>query len=409
LFHTTAFSLAADRQTKSLPIIYSLFLFIHAFVFAFFKTTWSEKASLEHPKGKWINIEAHSIGFSALLLYLIPAVYISSIIGVSQTAEEVPRKLNSFRDQLVKMKAYSDLRNELQDADIHGLFSLSSFPDLPDFPKTIPLPDWDLDGCPKNDDESRETKDLPDLIPLQDWNLDGNPDKDDMSSRIQETKAFETLARFKSGAIYSSNPGVVSQKNLVHEQPFISLTTRAGCHTAALLMVFSSVVIACTISSEVLPGGWNCRLDGEIGALGVWLISWIADFAILKFAPDRHIYRCMFTKDLLTGLAISIMIIVTQWGIFHRCECYSKNGIITNPLDRPIGEKMDKLFMHEWLYITLRGIVFQLASCVAFSWWYIVAFRVYLQRDDGRSNFDPIWLVGSWLQNVFYFLERQRI
>jgi hypothetical protein len=309
-------------------------------------------------------------------------VCLSSIIGVSQTADEVARQPNRFREQLLKLKEDSDLRGELQDTGIYKLLDPSHFPNLPEFPAEVPSTPWNLDELSNKDHESSDRKGI---------------------------GAVETPSRFESGAIHISNPGVVSQKSILRNQPLISLAARVGCHISAWIVVFARVVIAVTISSEVLPNGWNCRPSGETAAFGVWVISWVADFAILKVVPGRHLHPSMFTKALLTDLAIFILIIVMQWSIFHRCECYSKNGLIVNPLQRPIGEKLDELFMHECLYITTGGIAFQSASCVAFSWWYIIAFRIYLQRDDGRSNIDPIGLVGSWLQNFFDFLERQRI
>lgn len=44
----------------------------------------------------FINVEAHSIAFTALYFWIIPAVFLSSIIGVSQTEAAIPRILRQF-------------------------------------------------------------------------------------------------------------------------------------------------------------------------------------------------------------------------------------------------------------------------------------------------------------------------
>lgn len=49
----------------------------------------------------FINIEAYSIGFSALYFWLTFAVSLSSVIGTSQTAAAIPRILGQLRDDLI--------------------------------------------------------------------------------------------------------------------------------------------------------------------------------------------------------------------------------------------------------------------------------------------------------------------
>lgn len=44
-----------------------------------------------------INVEVHSIAFSALYFWILPAVFLSSIIGTSQTQNSMPSILHSFR------------------------------------------------------------------------------------------------------------------------------------------------------------------------------------------------------------------------------------------------------------------------------------------------------------------------
>ena len=55
-------------------------------------------------------MEAHSIAFSALYFWIIPAVFISSIIGVSQTEAAIPRILRRFEVDVERL----NLRNKIK-------------------------------------------------------------------------------------------------------------------------------------------------------------------------------------------------------------------------------------------------------------------------------------------------------
>ena len=45
----------------------------------------------------FVNVEAHGIAFSALYFWIIPAVFLGSIVGVSQTEAAIPRILRRFQ------------------------------------------------------------------------------------------------------------------------------------------------------------------------------------------------------------------------------------------------------------------------------------------------------------------------
>ncbi|KAF8848986.1 hypothetical protein BDZ45DRAFT_697930 [Acephala macrosclerotiorum] len=89
----TSSALIADRATAFLPIWTAQALFIAAIAVAIAKT-----ASITAASSIFINVEAHSIAFSALYFWIIPAVFLSSAIGVSQTEGSIPRILNQLAD-----------------------------------------------------------------------------------------------------------------------------------------------------------------------------------------------------------------------------------------------------------------------------------------------------------------------
>ena len=100
----TGRALAADRSTKFLPIIVAQTFFIAAVAIAMFRT----KSAAGHGALSgtvFINIEAHSIAFSALYFWIIPAVFLSAVIGVSQTEAAIPRILRRFQVDLDRLNS----------------------------------------------------------------------------------------------------------------------------------------------------------------------------------------------------------------------------------------------------------------------------------------------------------------
>lgn len=79
-----------------MPIIVAQIFFIGAVGIAIFRTASAAGASVSSDI-VFINVEAHSIAFSALYFWIIPVVILSSIIGVSQTEAAIPRILRRFQ------------------------------------------------------------------------------------------------------------------------------------------------------------------------------------------------------------------------------------------------------------------------------------------------------------------------
>ena len=66
---------------------------------AFFRTAGAVDTS-DLNNQVFINIEAHSIAFTALYFWVIPLVILGSVIGVSQTKAAIPRILKRFQAEL---------------------------------------------------------------------------------------------------------------------------------------------------------------------------------------------------------------------------------------------------------------------------------------------------------------------
>lgn len=94
--------LAADRATKFLPVISAQAIFIGAIAVAFAKTAAAAGSKSPAPT-VFINVEAHSIAFSALYFWIIPAIIMASVIGVSQTEHAIPRILGRLQEDLERV------------------------------------------------------------------------------------------------------------------------------------------------------------------------------------------------------------------------------------------------------------------------------------------------------------------
>lgn len=115
IYEETAASLAADRQTRTLPVVIAELFFIGGWVISLIKASSSEP----NPTN-WVNVEAQSIAISALYLWVTSTVVLASFIGASQTEDAVPRILHGFEYQLAAFHSGRDRRpsmNERVDTD----------------------------------------------------------------------------------------------------------------------------------------------------------------------------------------------------------------------------------------------------------------------------------------------------
>ncbi|MCJ1439280.1 hypothetical protein MMC27_008672 [Xylographa pallens] len=348
----TGNALAADRTTKSLPVIVAQCFFIGTVGIAFGRT---ESAAETINPTTYINIEAHSIAFTTLYFWIIPAVFLASIIGVSQTENAIPRILQRFR---------TDIFHAFQDWE-------------------TALPN---DHLPVEDGEGRPADEL----------------------------------RQRSGGIYSFQPNTISppvppaepldtgyvpqlrSPNLfkrVWDSLVRLVTLRKGSPVFPLVIVAAGTVTGCLISYLVPPVGFDCRNIGEILIYEAWLVS-----AVFDYIPwgEHHLqrFRFTFTKDALVTVATMGGIIVTQVGIFHRCDCYTNWGKTVVAL--PGLVYVEGILVHRistvypaiaFLCIGLELVVFPALILAQYS----EAIRVFMQRDDNASNMQ-VWhsVLDGW-------------
>lgn len=320
---TTAETLAADRATKFLPVSIALILFIVSIVLAFVKTATGKPGP-----GNFINLEAHSIAFSVPFLWLVPAVTLSSSIGVSQTEESIPRTLEQFQDRVRQLLGKDSLSN------IRG-------------------------------------------IDLADAN-----------------------ERTGNGGIYSWQPkqwqGIIElkSKEINYRETGPSQMKRKAFAASSVFIVFLCILAAWTISWNVPPNGWVCRQWAQLAIFLVWFVSFALDLCLRPRSPvkethSRHFWAVFF-KDSLAAILTVFVIAITQWGVFNRCEClthFGKTGLKLPQDPEVLADLQDRLWS-VYAAVTSVLVIIQIAFTITVCWRFRHALRVYLQRDDGGSNFE---------------------
>jgi hypothetical protein len=115
LHEETAYALAADRATKSLPVVFAELIFIGGWIIALVKAMSSELNATN-----WVNVEAHSVAFSSLYLWVTSAVVFGCIIGASQTEGSIPRLLQGFEYHMADVSGYQARRPSAQEREETG-------------------------------------------------------------------------------------------------------------------------------------------------------------------------------------------------------------------------------------------------------------------------------------------------
>lgn len=357
----TAQALAADRSTKALPVAIAQFFFIATVGTAFFRTFAAAQSSSSDNQ-VYINVEAHSIAFSALYFWIIPIVILGCAIGVSQTNAAIPRILRRFQAELL--------------AD------------------SIRLPNDDL-----LDVELRTYHGG-----VYSW----QPAKFQWARRTEQPVRHGRRQRWTRPSRVA--PGSIDFNT---KTEFVSPRERAHHSIVALITVGIGVVTSMVVSSRVPPDGWNCRHIAQLILFVVWLLSAALDPLFIFWFPLLHdesqtisdrqatrkrLFRWTLAKDILSTIVTSLNIILTQWGVLNRCDCYTSWD--STGLALPLMPDVDLILRQRlggfYFIITVLGIGLLLVFVPAYVCWrYWEALRVYVQRDDGESN-APAWLDGMF-------------
>lgn len=337
IYEETAGSLAADRQTRTLPVVLAELFFIGGWVISLIKA-----ASSEPGPTNWVNVEAQSIAISALYLWVTSTVVIASLIGSSQTEDSIPRILHDLE------------------------YKLDTFQDKPARRPSI-AQRVDVEWCKR----SRERA-------INGGTYSWRPKKWKNGHNGCEVK--------KTGLFMSSSIGIM----FVGCSFFISAT---------LSYLVSPQGFSCRHVTEsivcVFPCGlFNCADMNR--RFGIWLLSFLVECACERLLREKAVFWFVFWKDMFCALSNIAIIMLIQWGIMNSCSCWSGWGSTWVHLPQIPEVKSELMYFirHVAPWIVFAALMLHFLLCVAVIWWYLDAVRVFIQRDDGESNLG--WWRDMW-------------
>ena len=357
----------------------------------------------------YINVEAHSIAYSALYFWLIPAVILSSVISVSQTEASIPRilRLIQHRPPVPHPEKFAEVLacvNDDRRMAKEGLAELSKCLD------DHKIREEKLAQIKERLDTDRTTT-MDDLI-------------DQYKSMSRRSKALERVTelyeslddqrRTSHGGIYSWQPFRWQWKTTDNAQTVTRRHTLLAC-----LIVILGTITGMMISGLVPPDGLDCRHFGEFLTCMVWILSAWLDTGLNYVIPlgdtgqkvkikahevtlegnlehkQKLLFRWTVIKDVIVTIATLGGVIAVQVGVLNRCSCYTMWGLDGVALPgMPIVYEKLRHRLNTWypaLAFTCIGTELLIVPALIY-WQYPDAFRVYLQRDDGAPNL-------KWLQN----------
>lgn len=293
-----------------------------------------------------INVEVHSIAFTALYFWIFPAVYLSSVIGVSQTESAIPRILRRFQVDLDRLI----LLNELE------------------------LPSQCL------------------MVDLESKKDDLESKRDDPESKMDdpERKRKNKDKRIFYGGVYSGPlpTSASSWKPWVFE------------NRLPYGICIAATMTGLAVSAFVPPTGWNCRVSWELYISLCWLssalldplikfllqVSGIINFLLHLRGIDQrwHLWITGIKDSVITTLTISF-VITTQIGKLHKCSCYAQSGKTGLALpDMPdVAATLHKCLVIVCPCVIGAGVILQgIGFRYIIYYAYKDAIETYAQRDD---------------------------
>ena len=338
----TSNALAADRTTKFFPVIVAQSFFIGSVGIAFARTQIA--AAAPNPS-TFINIEAHSIAFTCLLFWVVPAVFMASVIGVSQTENAIPRILQRLQ---------MDIEIAFEKWDM--------------FLPTNCLGKAAEGG--KQDSAVRERSGG-----IYSWQPEGAPALAAPLGRDRDLKS-------------SDGPQTQTMAANVLQAIAKLVRLRPGSPVFPLLIVTAGAIAGPLISYLVPPVGFEGRHIGEIMIYEPWLLSAALDY--IKWGKHhRWLFWFTFVKDFLVAGATMGEIIAAQVGIFNRCSCYTlwgKTGLALPQMPIVVAILVARISTTypaiAFVCVSFQLVVFPAIVVLQFPH----AVRTFMQRDDNTSN-----------------------
>jgi ABC-type sugar transport system permease subunit len=323
--------LAADRATAFLPIMAAQGFFIGALAIALFKT-----ASITPGSGNYISVEIHSIAFSALYFWIIPAVFISAVIGVSQTAKSIPNFLETLQSEF----KHHDFLRDIQLPNIHCI----------------------------DEDQMRILNGG-----VYSW-----------QPKAKKPKLFRAVVLESFIAILSITFSIITACLFSGYVPADGWQPRHCAYMFYLLMWVLSFVL-----TGLLKRSHSSNSVGDMEYQRLTTNKHPLQANIVRF-------RLTYLKDIVWTLGTIGPLMYIQAGPFNNCESYSAWGRagLALPEIQNVADLLKERIHGLYIGIAILGIGVQVCITAGSLWGCRKALRVLLQNDDGTS-LRPVWLRWS--------------
>ncbi len=358
----------------------------------------------------FINLEIHSIAFSALFFWVIPAVFLGSVIGVSQTEVRIRRILERFHGDLQDdFEGLEEERNQLRafvGSDWDRVFKGGLY-------SWRPL-HWytESSGEPVNSAQSSSSN------PASAGSQNPEP------APYPPTPIRETVGNEQSETLTApSQPSTEAPFSRDRTQKQNYFKKWWNYQKAAPYLIVLIPTLAGTLTpGRVPPEGWNCRVHVQVLTVFLpWVISAQLDFVldhlisqsnktekkILWIFPwwehekRTRLFTVMYIKDLAATLVTIMFTLFTILGSLNKCSCWMSD---TAGLVLPQQPNIDEILRHrlnvDYPAFIFSGIAIELLV-VPFCVWFMYsdALRVFVQRDDGESNWKWYWKAVRKMSN----------
>ncbi len=317
-------------------------------------------------------MEAHSIAFSAQYFWIIPTVFLGSIVGVSQTEAAIPRILRRFQVDVKRLDLPStiNLPNDCLDDDQKRVFHGGVYSWQPQrrYPSRTSLNYLNVLAYLIVMIGTATGISISALVPPDGWDC----------RNIGEILIL--LAWLSSAPL-----------DVVFYRLWPLDEDNQRWHENDQELIKNSLRMA---ENNQMLNEDNQRLDEDNQRLDEDNHRLIAENARLNKNNQRKLFWTTAIKDLLVTVATMGGVITTQLGVFNRCSCYTQWGRTGLALpDMPdVAETLFHRLNTTYPAIAFTGIGIELVFipllvCIL----YMDALRTFVQRDDKKSNAKWLW------------------
>ena len=338
----TAFFVSSDRVSRVLPSAISTLVFFVQIFAGFWKTLDNIDDTFDptNAVSRGLNRAPHNIAFGALFFWLPLAVLMTALVGGSQTAQLMPRVLQSFRHAIIT--AQDEQRRK------HG----------------HPL-------------ESRtEIKELPEILPNQThkrWSHGGLP--------VWQLAKFADRRDSDHRGFWMIGLSVA----------FLAVAVPTGCAIAISWLTPTEGFSCRSLTQLGFLIMWILSLGVDY-FIYAWLSAWGCNFSRSIQKPpelersERAYYITLFKDSFF--FAVTVLILTgSALGMFNSCNCWSRwfplgsTGYISFPQQDYIFHLIKRRLSTIFVYIVVLALASQVLIYGAARYYFRKGHRVLKQRD----------------------------